>query len=1002
MTSGGSRRFSRMTCGKDRRMFNRDVILEMHMKPPTPSNEVARLKALRDYEILDTPPEWTFDDITSLAASICEAPMAMVSLVDETRQWFKSKVGIEACETPRGISFCAHVICQDGILQVGDAREDERFASNPWVTGDPGLRFYAGVPLVTSGGHKIGTLCVADRIPRGLNAVQLKTLEVLGQQVVNLIELRKQVHEKAAANRKILRLNRFHALLSKFNSALAGYREIAEMLDATCHMAVATSGLRAAVVGMQGPGGVVELAASAADTGERLQMIRRAGMFHDPEAGPAAEVMRGKRRFVCSETAQDIAGGCWEVLAHACDCGAVAVFPLIKQEVAFGALVLFAEAPGFFKEDDLDLLDGFAADVSRGVEYIEHDKQRRESEVALRDSEERYRLAFDQDAMGICMISMNGRFSRVNDRFCEIVERPAEELLSNLTHEEITHGDDRAADQSAMKSLLGGERTLMIEKRYVGGTGKTIWVRMSFSVVGATPDAPKHFIGFVSDISSAKGVEEERNLLFELSEDMLCVSNTDGWFELVNPAWTSALGWSREELISHSWLHFVHPDDKDATVHTFEKLASGVSTQDFLNRYRCKDGSYRLLSWRSRFSSESNQIVGIARDVTASKKSEEKLLRSQRMESIGTLAGGIAHDLNNVLTPIMMSIELLKMNEVDSMRLNVLETIEAAASRGAAMVSQVLTFARGVEGERILVDCGHLLSEIFGIIKDTFPKNIRLNTAIPADLWQVEGDPTQIHQVLINLCVNARDAMEPGGGTLIISAENAHLDEHYTAMEIGAKPGMYVVIAIEDSGSGMPREVMDRIFDPFFTTKEIGRGTGLGLATTQAIVQSHGGFIRVYTELGTGTRFKVFLPSLGERNETASPKPLAAMPRASGQLVLVVDDEAAIREIVRKTLEIYGYRVLLAADGTEAAACFAAHRNEIAVVIIDMMMPVMDGPATVQVLMRLDPQVRIIASSGLDNYEAKVLGERVLRFLRKPYKADALLRALDAVLSEPS
>ena len=333
-------------------------------------------------------------------------------------------------------------------------------------------------------------------------------------------------------------------------------------------------------------------------------------------------------------------------------------------------------------------------------------------------------------------------------------------------------------------------------------------------------------------------------------------------------------------------------------------------------------------------------------------------------------------------------------------RLAILGTIESSARRGADMVGQVLSFARGVSGRQIEIQARHLVRDIVKIVNETFSKDIRVETSLPHDLWTLVGDPTQLHQVLLNLCINARDAM-PRGGTLSLSAENKLLDAHYAGLEANARPGPHVMLQIEDSGTGIPPEILDKIFDPFFTTKEPGKGTGLGLSTSLAIVKSHGGFIRVYSEPGRGTRFRIYLPAT-DRQSAAEAVAAPELPRGHGELVLVVDDEASVRQITRQTLEAFGYRVLLASDGAEAVAIYAAERERVAVVLTDMMMPVMDGPATIQVLLRMNPKVRIIAASGLNanGRVAKAANAGARHFLPKPYTAEALLTALRNVLRE--
>ena len=393
------------------------------------------------------------------------------------------------------------------------------------------------------------------------------------------------------------------------------------------------------------------------------------------------------------------------------------------------------------------------------------------------------------------------------------------------------------------------------------------------------------------------------------------------------------------------------------------------------------------------------RLVGAFQDITERKQLEQQYLRAQRMESIGTLASGIAHDLNNVLAPILLSIGLLQDDEEDAWRLETLATIEASAKRGASMVNRVLSFARGMEGRRAAVPVAGLIGDVATIVRDTFPKNIVLEQRLAADLWALHADATQIHQVLLNLCLNARDAM-PDGGQITISARNVVVDESYAARNIDARVGPHVTIEVADSGTGISKTNIDRIFDPFFTTKAIGKGTGLGLATSLAIVKGHDGFIRVYSEPGSDTRFQLFLPAQATHEAVAPTVEGLVLPRGRGETVLVVDDEALIRQIARRTLEAFGYGVLLASDGAEAVAIYERHRAEIDVVLTDMMMPVMNGAATIEALVRLNPDVRIVCASGLavDARLTDAAGGPVKHFLAKPYTTETLLTAIKTAL----
>jgi CheY-like chemotaxis protein len=315
------------------------------------------------------------------------------------------------------------------------------------------------------------------------------------------------------------------------------------------------------------------------------------------------------------------------------------------------------------------------------------------------------------------------------------------------------------------------------------------------------------------------------------------------------------------------------------------------------------------------------------------------------------------------------------------------------------MVRQVLSFARGVEGERVALQPKHLIKEIVKILRETLPKSIEISFQLPEDLCIISADATQIHQVLMNLCVNARDAMLEGG-SISIKAENALVDENYARMHIEAKPGRFIVVTVSDTGPGMPPEIQSRIFEPFFTTKEMSKGTGLGLSTALTIVKSHGGFMNVYSEINKGSRFAVYLPALDAPGKTQTGALQADLPIGNGELILVVDDEESIREITRGTLETFGYEVLTASDGTEAVALYADRKNEIAVVLTDMMMPFMDGPATIRALQKMNPAIKIIAASGLTagHKPGEASLEGVKLFLSKPYTAEKLLKALAEVI----
>ncbi len=489
--------------------------------------------------------------------------------------------------------------------------------------------------------------------------------------------------------------------------------------------------------------------------------------------------------------------------------------------------------------------------------------------------------------------------------------------------------------------------------------------------------------------------------LFEHSNDSILLSDDERRVIDANPAACSLVGYTRDELLGLRAEDLYAPDLRPhVTEHWQRFMAEGrVSGEMPLVR---KDGTFRDVDFNAVARIEPGLHLTVFRDITARKQLERSALRAQRMESLGTLAGGIAHDLNNALAPILMSIAVLREDETDPDKREMLDTIDTSAQRGADMVRQVLSFARGVEGRRVTVSIDQVIRDVERIANDTFFTTIRVQATLAPGLAPIVGDPTQLHQVLLNLCVNARDAM-PGGGTLTLSARPVEVDALFAGMQEDAKPGTYVMVSVSDTGTGIPPHVVDRIFEPFFTTKALGQGTGLGLSTSLAIVRSHGGFIRVQSGDGRGSSFQIYLPAVEHSGAEAAAEPKHALPRGHGELILIIDDEASVREVTRRTLEKFGYRAIVAADGSVGAAAYAANQAEIAVVITDMMMPGLDGAATMAVLRHINPKVRLIAASGLAE-EARValaLEAGASLVLPKPFTADVLLRTLRDLLQQP-
>ena len=737
-------------------------------------------------------------------------------------------------------------------------------------------------------------------------------------------------------------------------------------------------------------------------------------------------------------------------------------------------------------------------------------------------NENEFRTLFDILPAMIWIKDTENKILRINEQAAKAVGLTVKDIEGKHSAE-VYPKDAEKFYQDDLGVIRSGKSRLGIIESVADDSGNSIWVRTDkiprFNAKGEVSG----IMVLAQDITQIQRMEEEYEQFFKLSQDMFCIAGIDGFFKHLNPAFETTLGFSLEELKAKKFLDFVHPEDRASTLDAVQQLSQGLKVTNFENRYVCKDGTYRVLSWRAapfgsrmfsnardvtelkiimetlrsnkdtiaaqaalldetreaivwvegtgsvliwnrgaeeiygydsatavgknivalglvsdekfgqiqeclnkdrfwsgelpfqkdkktnlivegnwRLTSQKHEgretILFVGSDITEKKMVVAQAHRTQRIESIGTLAGGIAHDLNNVLAPIMLSIEILKIGEENSYRLSALDMIDLCSQRAAAMVAQVLTFARGVEGDRHEVKTKSLLREIQKIVNDTFLKNIQIRTSVAPDTKNVLGDITQLYQVLLNLCVNARDAM-PSGGTISISAKNVILEEKDARMSDGNRAGEYVQITIEDNGTGIPPEILDRIFEPFFTTKEIGKGTGLGLSTSLAIIKSHDGFIRVQSEMGHGTLFNIFLPVLEALLQPTEQDSSHNLPRGNGERILVVDDEEGIREITQRALEAFGYRVIVASSGAEAIGIYQAQKDDIAMVLTDMMMPLMNGSTLILELRKIKQNVVILAASGLASEAEEISKENILA---KPFTTDMLLRAIRASLGADS
>lgn len=508
---------------------------------------------------------------------------------------------------------------------------------------------------------------------------------------------------------------------------------------------------------------------------------------------------------------------------------------------------------------------------------------------------------------------------------------------------------------------------------------------------------------YANDITEQKRSEEqirEQAALLDKAQDAIVVRNLEHRIIYWNKSAERIFGWTASEVAQHNSIDFISKKDGARFLEALKAVLANGEWSGELHQLRKAGGEVVVESRWTLVRDSTGQpkaILTLSTDITEKKQFEAQFLRAQRLESIGTLASGIAHDLNNILAPIMMSVNLLQETVTDETSAKLLETLRCSAQRGADMVKQILSFTRGQDGTPTVINLRHLINEVGKIARETFPRKIEIKTNTRKDLWSILADTTQIHQVLMNLCVNARDAM-PGGGVLTVEAQNIQLESGSSELQGIAKPGLYVALSVTDTGTGIPPEIMEKIWEPFFTMKPQGQGTGLGLSTVASIVKAHEGFIRTHSEVGKGTSFRIFLPAAETAAKATGQEPAPSMPLGRGEKILIIDDERAFQEITKAIFNKHGYRVLTANDGTEAVALFAQHKDDINLVMTDMVMPYLDGPATITAIRRLNPDVPIIAASGMS--ESEKLAEEFTQatFLQKPFTTERLLATVDAVL----
>ncbi len=642
---------------------------------------------------------------------------------------------------------------------------------------------------------------------------------------------------------------------------------------------------------------------------------------------------------------------------------------------------------------------------------------RKRANEALRESEEKFRLTVESapDLVTISTVE-DGCYVYVNDGFCRITGYSREEAIGKTPFDLGLYVDP--VDRKKFIDILKEKGSVdAYELRFRVKSGQVLDLLLSGRIFQYGKE--DCLVAVTKDITQFKEaqrriLESEKRYrdLFNSVSDLIYTQDLEGRFLSANRAMTEIFDRDPAELVGRSTTDFMKPELRPLFYTEYIETIKKQGHYEGVTSYLARDGRKVYIEYRSRLVTPGEgepYITGIGRDVTERilaekeiKKLNREMLQAQKMEAVGTLAGGIAHDFNNLLQGILGFTQMLLMerdgNDPDTAKL---DQIEKAAYRASELTQQLLAFSRKVESNLRPVDLNQEVGQVRGLLERTIPKMIAIELHLEEHLNVIRADPAQLEQVIMNLGVNARDAM-PDSGKLVFETENVTLDQEYCKAHLGARPGRYVLLSISDTGQGMDRETLEHIFEPFFTTKGVGSGTGLGLAMVYGIIKGHGGYIMCYSEPGEGTTFKIYLPVMeGDpaRNETETNRN-AAVPEGGSETILLVDDEEILRDIGKDILEKFGYTVLLAADGESALELYRENPEDISLVILDIVMPGMGGKECLEEILKVNPQAKVVMASGysINGRVKEVLDGGARAFIKKPYELKRVLGEVRKVL----
>ena len=960
-------------------------------------NEAARLRTLRNYNIIESGAEQQFEDLAFMAGQICSTPMAAIFLAGRKKPWVKACFGFPLTELPDEFTVLDEALAKKGVWVVSDLQARKRYSAMPLVHSEPHLRFFASASLQTPEGYALGVIAVMDTRPRRLSQQQKKGLDALARQVMALLEARKMLHEVRlnyeAKKRTEFILRRNEQLFKKvFEDVPLGMAfvdinsQIINANRAICYMLGYSES---------------ELKKHKFTDFTHPEDMERDFDFAQKLLNNQVSFYRLEKR--CIRADHRII---WVNLTGSAirdDRGRI-LYGLIMME----DITRQKEVHDQLERAHLQLekrVEERTRDLARANESLKVEISEREK------TENKFRILLESSPDAIVIVDEHGKIVLTNHQADQMFGYEKGELYGKTVEMLIPepyrerHKELRTAFTRERKTRPMGEG---LDLWALTKDGRQIPVEISLNVLEMENDVL--VFAAIRDITlrklseqRLKESEQKYRLLFEESNDAIFISTPEGKLLDINPSGVSLFGYpSKKALLAlDSWRELLA--DPGAHERLWHALRAHGRVKDFELEFQRPDGrKVYVLASVNAVRDESDRIIGargILHDITEQKLLQQQLIQSQKMEAIGTLAGGIAHDFNNILAAIIGYAEMaLTGLSGESRAFDDIQEVLQAANRARELVGQILTFSRQSRQQKQPVRISSILKEAYKMLRASIPANIDIKYSFSKSDVAVYADPTQIHQVIMNLCTNAYHAMREKGGVLSIELDEVRLPDEgdYTVQDLS--PGNYVRLKVQDTGHGMDQDTMKRIFDPFFTTKSQGEGTGMGLSVVHGIVTDHGGKISVSSQPGKGATFMVYLPCISPQKET-QPIDTSGYPGGS-ERILFIDDEESLVKIGKRQLEQFGYQVTGTTNGMDALQAFKEDPTQFDLIISDHTMPQQTGIELARKFLDIRSDIPIILITGfselVDLQKIKELGIKEL--LYKPVSAVELGQKVRRVL----